>query len=114
MSKVANHETHLTDLVARAAELQLRQGRHRAEVEILVTEEGQLEAARAQVLDRVGYHRQSAHDLQNRRTDEESELGRTREEGKLGRSLYVAKHRGSACGDEIRPYSLTDAGLVFD
>lgn len=41
-------------------------------------------------------------------------MGRTRETGRLGRALYVAKHRGSACGDEIRPYRLTEQGLVFD
>lgn len=40
-------------------------------------------------------------------------MGRTREAGRLGRALYVAKHRGSACGDEIRPYRLTDQGLEF-
>jgi KaiC/GvpD/RAD55 family RecA-like ATPase len=41
-------------------------------------------------------------------------MGRIREAGKLGRALYVAKHRGSACGDEIRPYRLTDHGIEFD
>jgi KaiC/GvpD/RAD55 family RecA-like ATPase len=41
-------------------------------------------------------------------------MGRTKEAGRLGRALYVAKHRGSACGDEIRPYRLTDQGMVFD
>ena len=41
-------------------------------------------------------------------------MGRTRAEGRMGRALYVAKHRGSACGDEILPYRLTDAGLAFD
>jgi KaiC/GvpD/RAD55 family RecA-like ATPase len=41
-------------------------------------------------------------------------MGRTRGEGKLGRALYVAKHRGSACSEEIRPYRLTDRGLVFE
>jgi hypothetical protein len=41
-------------------------------------------------------------------------MGRTRESGRLGRALYVAKHRGSACSDEIRPYRLTDQGLVLD
>jgi KaiC/GvpD/RAD55 family RecA-like ATPase len=41
-------------------------------------------------------------------------MGRTRHVGKLGRALHVAKHRGSACSDEIRPYRLTDQGLVFD
>jgi hypothetical protein len=41
-------------------------------------------------------------------------MGRTRDAGRLGRALYVAKHRGSACGDEIRPYRLTDHGLEFD
>ncbi len=41
-------------------------------------------------------------------------MGRTRQEGRQGRSLYVAKHRGSACSDDIRPYRLTDSGLSFD
>jgi hypothetical protein len=41
-------------------------------------------------------------------------MGRTREVGRMGRALFVAKHRGSACGDEIRPYRLTDHGLEFD
>ena len=41
-------------------------------------------------------------------------MGRTRHEGRMGRSLYVAKHRGSACGDEIAPYRLTDRGLEFE
>ncbi len=40
-------------------------------------------------------------------------MGRTKETGKLGRALYVAKHRGSACSDEIRPYRLGDLGLEF-
>jgi KaiC/GvpD/RAD55 family RecA-like ATPase len=41
-------------------------------------------------------------------------MGRTRDAGRLGRALYVAKHRGSACGDEILPYRLNEHGLVFD
>jgi len=40
-------------------------------------------------------------------------MGRTREPGRLGRALYVAKHRGSKCGDEIIPYRITDEGLDF-
>jgi hypothetical protein len=40
-------------------------------------------------------------------------MGRTRDAGRLGRALYVAKHRGSACGDEIRHYRITDQGLDF-
>lgn len=40
-------------------------------------------------------------------------MGRTRDEGKFGRALYVAKHRGSACSDEIRRYEITDHGLVL-
>lgn len=38
-------------------------------------------------------------------------LGKTRDGARLGRSLYVAKHRGSACSDEIVPYSIDDRGL---
>jgi KaiC/GvpD/RAD55 family RecA-like ATPase len=40
-------------------------------------------------------------------------MGRTRDAGRLGRALYVAKHRGSACSDEIRHYRITDQGLDF-
>ena len=38
-------------------------------------------------------------------------MGRTRHEGRVGRALSVAKHRGSACGDEILPYRITEHGL---
>ncbi len=41
-------------------------------------------------------------------------MGRTREAGRMGRALYVAKHRGSAASDEIRPYRLTDGGMVLE
>ena len=40
-------------------------------------------------------------------------MGRTKEAGRMGRALYVAKHRGSACSDEIIPYRLTDRGIVL-
>lgn len=40
-------------------------------------------------------------------------MGRTNEGDRMGRSLYVAKHRGSYCGDQIMPYRITDRGLVF-
>jgi chromosome segregation protein len=80
VTRVANHETHLADLLQRRGELEQRRARHQGEVETLRAEEAQLEAARAEVLDRVGVSRQSAQDLATRRTDEESELTRTREE----------------------------------
>jgi KaiC/GvpD/RAD55 family RecA-like ATPase len=38
-------------------------------------------------------------------------LGKTREGNKLGRALYIAKHRGSACSDEIVPYQIGTKGL---
>jgi hypothetical protein len=41
-------------------------------------------------------------------------LGKVREGRKLGRALYIAKHRGSACADEIVPYHIDDAGLQLD
>jgi KaiC/GvpD/RAD55 family RecA-like ATPase len=40
-------------------------------------------------------------------------MGRTRHDGRMGRALAIPKHRGSACGDEILPYRITDAGLAF-
>ncbi|MCA8999125.1 MAG: recombinase RecA, partial [Planctomycetaceae bacterium] len=33
-------------------------------------------------------------------------MGKTREGTKMGRALHVAKHRGSACDDSIRPYEI--------
>ena len=41
-------------------------------------------------------------------------MGRTRHNGRMGRALAITKHRGSAHGDEIRPYRITESGLVFD
>jgi RecA/RadA recombinase len=40
-------------------------------------------------------------------------LGRTRLEGQLGRALYVAKHRGSMCGDGILHYRIRQKALEF-
>jgi KaiC/GvpD/RAD55 family RecA-like ATPase len=41
-------------------------------------------------------------------------LGRTRDGNKIGRSMYVAKHRGSACDDLILPYQITERGIEFE
>lgn len=38
-------------------------------------------------------------------------MGKTRDGQKLGRGIYIAKHRGSACSDEILPYRITDRGI---
>jgi KaiC/GvpD/RAD55 family RecA-like ATPase len=38
-------------------------------------------------------------------------MGRIRDGAKMGRGLYVAKHRGSKCREEIIPYRLTDHGV---
>jgi KaiC/GvpD/RAD55 family RecA-like ATPase len=38
-------------------------------------------------------------------------LGKIRSGNRLSRALYVAKHRGSACSDEIVPYMIDDQGL---
>ena len=38
-------------------------------------------------------------------------LGRVRSGNKLGRAMYIAKHRGSACTDEIVPYTIDDRGV---
>ena len=41
-------------------------------------------------------------------------MGKIREGRKMGRALFVAKHRGSACEEEILPYEIQDSGLVFE
>ena len=38
-------------------------------------------------------------------------MGKTRDGNRIGRSLYIAKHRGSACSEEIIPYSIDDSGV---
>jgi KaiC/GvpD/RAD55 family RecA-like ATPase len=38
-------------------------------------------------------------------------MGRTRHEGRMGRAFYVAKHRGSACSDEVVPFRISDCGI---
>jgi KaiC/GvpD/RAD55 family RecA-like ATPase len=40
-------------------------------------------------------------------------MGRTQHNGRLGRALAIPKHRGSACGDEILPYRITEEGLIL-
>lgn len=40
-------------------------------------------------------------------------MGKTRDGNRIGRSIYVAKHRGSACSEEIMPYKITEHGIVF-
>jgi KaiC/GvpD/RAD55 family RecA-like ATPase len=38
-------------------------------------------------------------------------LGKIKEGGKLARGLHIAKHRGSACDEEITPFRIDDRGL---
>jgi KaiC/GvpD/RAD55 family RecA-like ATPase len=38
-------------------------------------------------------------------------MGKIRDGHKIGRALYIAKHRGSACAEEIVPYTIDDTGL---
>jgi RecA/RadA recombinase len=38
-------------------------------------------------------------------------MGKIRDGNRIGRGLYVAKHRGSACSDEIVPYAIDDGGV---
>lgn len=40
-------------------------------------------------------------------------MGRRVVGGRVGRALCIAKHRGSACSDEIAEYAITADGLVF-
>lgn len=38
-------------------------------------------------------------------------MGKIRDGNRISRGLYIAKHRGSACGEEIMPYTIDDGGL---
>jgi hypothetical protein len=41
-------------------------------------------------------------------------LGKIREGRKFRRAMYVAKHRGSVCPDEILPYRIDNAGIRLE
>ena len=41
-------------------------------------------------------------------------LGKIRDGNRIGRGLYIAKHRGSACSDEIVPYQINDQGIQIE
>lgn len=38
-------------------------------------------------------------------------MGKIRDGNRVGRALHIAKHRGSACSDEIVPYEITERGV---
>ena len=38
-------------------------------------------------------------------------LGKTRDGNRLGRGLHIAKHRGSACSEDIQPYTIGEHGV---
>ena len=40
-------------------------------------------------------------------------MGKVREGNRIGRGLYIAKHRGSACSEEIVPYQIGDGGIAL-
>jgi KaiC/GvpD/RAD55 family RecA-like ATPase len=62
--------------------------------------------------DLIGKPLQSGDALSNANTI--IQMGRLREGTKLGRALYVAKHRGSACAEEIVPFVIDESGLVLN
>jgi KaiC/GvpD/RAD55 family RecA-like ATPase len=41
-------------------------------------------------------------------------MGKIREGHRLRRALYIAKHRASACSEEIHPYTIDDRGLQIE
>ena len=41
-------------------------------------------------------------------------MGKVRDESKMSRALYVAKHRGSACREDIVPFTIIDKGLILN
>lgn len=41
-------------------------------------------------------------------------LGKIRDGNRVGRGLYIAKHRGSACSEQIIPYIIGESGISID
>ncbi len=78
-TRVANHESKLQGLEQRKHELAERQGRLHAELEMLRTEESQLDLARKEVLERVEQARQFSIELTQRQSEEEATLQQVRE-----------------------------------
>lgn len=62
--------------------------------------------------DLIGRPIQSGDALSNANTI--IQMGKVRNGTRMGRALYVAKHRGSACADEIVPFDITEKGLKID
>jgi KaiC/GvpD/RAD55 family RecA-like ATPase len=62
--------------------------------------------------DLIGKPIQSGDALSNANTI--IQMGRIREGTKLGRALYVAKHRGSACEEDIVRFAITEHGLELN
>ena len=70
----------------------------------------------------VTSHEQMLDDLISRGLDEGDALsnantliymGKIREGNKITRGMYIAKHRGSACSEEILQYTINDAGVAM-
>ncbi|MEX2186191.1 MAG: ATPase domain-containing protein [Pirellulales bacterium] len=38
-------------------------------------------------------------------------LGKIRQGTRIGRAMYIAKHRGSACADDVLPFAINDDGV---
>jgi KaiC/GvpD/RAD55 family RecA-like ATPase len=41
-------------------------------------------------------------------------LGKVRDQQRIGRAMYISKHRGSACADEIIPFQITRDGVQIE
>lgn len=41
-------------------------------------------------------------------------MGKIKQGNRFGRAMYIAKHRGSACSDEILPYTINDQGVTLE
>ena len=41
-------------------------------------------------------------------------MGKTREQSRMGRAMFIAKHRGSRCSDEILPFAIDERGLRLE
>jgi chromosome segregation protein len=79
VTRVANHESNLSNLVHRREDLAARLARIAADRAALAEEERQLDAARREVLERVEASRSHAMELGQRRGEEEEALARLRE-----------------------------------
>ncbi len=93
-SRLANHESNLLNLARQKADLQSRRGKLAVELEAARAEEAALDKSRAEVALRLEETQKSAHELAERKGQEEEVLQRTRQAFAENEILVISSREG--------------------